>query len=136
MAYVLTVLSAAWAAWAIVNLAALLMVAVFVRPNQPCFNGFQIVMPDWLIMVLTPAEIAAVLEHERGHRHHLHIWSNLALACCFVSISMARRRRLEFEADDYAASGGHAQALASALDKMSAHSFDIERAARLRTLYP
>lgn len=136
MPHALIVLAAAWVAWVGANLAAVILAALLVRPNQPCFNGFRIVMPAWLGQVLTPAEVAAVLEHERGHQRHLHIWTNLALTCCFVSISAARRRRLEFEADDYAARAGHAQALASALDKMSAHSFDIERAARLRTLYP
>ncbi|HEX8610147.1 MAG TPA: hypothetical protein VF800_02570 [Telluria sp.] len=132
----LTILAVAWAAWAGANLAALILAALLVRPNQPCFNGFKIVMPAWLGQVLTPAEVVAVLEHERGHRRHLHIWTNLALTCCFVSISVARHRRLEFEADDYAARGGHAPALASALDKMSAHRLDIERAERLRNLYP
>lgn len=136
MPHPLTVLAALWAGWVGANVAALILAALLVRPNQPCFNGFRIVIPAWMGQVLTPSEVAAVIEHERGHRRHLHIWANLALTCCFVSISMARRRRLEFEADDYAARGGHAQALASALDKISAHSFDAERAARLRNRYP
>lgn len=136
MPHALTVLAAVWVAWGSVNVVALILAALILRPNQPCFNGFRILIPVCLGKVLTPAEVAAVIAHERGHRRHLHIWVNLVLTCCFVSISAARRRRLEFEADDYAARGGHAQALASALDKMSAHPFDVERAARLRTLYP
>lgn len=125
----------AWVGWAGLNLLLFLATAAFVRPNQPCFNGFRIVMPAWTRRVLTPEEYAAVVAHERGHRRHMHVWANLLLTCCCMQASSERRLRQEWQADDYAARQGHAAALATALEKVSKHPIDRRRAARLRYMY-
>jgi Zn-dependent protease with chaperone function len=121
----------AWSLWATWNVAVFLLAAGLFRPNCPCYTGFRIVLPDWLPTLLTPGEIAAVTAHEMGHKHHGHVWRNLVACCLFLPID---RYGQELQADDFAARAGHAQALATALVKMSMHPVDIARAARLAKL--
>lgn len=132
---ILKLIAAGWGAWALLNLIVFMLSVLILRPTQPHFNGFQIIIPVSLVNELTPAELAAVVAHEQGHQNHGHVWANLMLACCFRPVSEARRRKLEYQADDFAACCGHAEALASAIEKLSPHWFDRERALRLRLLY-
>lgn len=117
----------AFGMWVFFNVLAFLIGARF-PPDCPCYTGFRVVMPAWLDDILTPDEIEAVLAHEQGHQHHAHVWRNLAAKCVFLPVD---RLAQEHQADDYAASGGHAGALASALAKISTHPQDLARAARL-----
>ncbi|MES2346264.1 MAG: M48 family metalloprotease [Pseudomonadota bacterium] len=113
-----SIVAMAWAAWVLLNLAALILSACLLKPNAPCFNGLFIVMPDWIHKRLTPAEVAAVITHEEGHRHHRHVWENFAAVCLLSTPTPQRRAQQEIEADDYAVAAGHARALASALAKL------------------
>ncbi|MFZ6655929.1 M48 family metalloprotease [Undibacterium sp. TJN19] len=121
----------AWGIWCAVNVGMMLYCAFCIKPNMPCFNGFRIVMPTWLSQVLTDDELRAVEAHERGHRHHLHIWRNLLSRLFFVPPSDAQRFWQEIEADDYAAKEGRSLSLAVALRKLSQHPDDILRSDRL-----
>lgn len=112
------ILATAWAGWILLNLVLLAVSALLLRPDAPCFNGFRIIIPAWLPTKLTPAEVAAVIAHEEGHRHHRHVWENFARVCLFAGPSSIRRYQQENEADDYAIAAGHARALASALVKL------------------
>jgi len=127
----LEVVLIAWACWVVLNFSMMLLSAFVLRPNQPCFTGFAIVIPAWVREALTELELAAIVAHEQGHRAHRHVWMNFAAVCVFTPSGPARRLRQEHEADDYAATRGHAAALASALVKLSTHPNDLERAARL-----
>lgn len=91
-------------------------------------------MPRSLHEVLTVEEYCAVFAHERGHQILHHIWKNYARACLFIFISEKARLAQELEADDYAASAGHAKTLASAIRKLSGAQIDRNRAARLELL--
>jgi Zn-dependent protease with chaperone function len=118
LAHIIGVLAAAWAGWILLNLVLLVVSAFLITPDAPCFNGFRIIIPAWLSTKLTPAEVAAVIAHEEGHRHHRHIWENFARVCLFSAPTLGRRREQEDEADDFAIADGHARALASALVKL------------------
>jgi hypothetical protein len=121
----------AWGAWIAFNLLVVAIFATALPVSWPCFDGFRVRIPAWLPKAIAPAELAAVVAHERGHRRHMHTWSNLALRCVFLTADPVRRRRQEHEADDYAAARGHGPALAAALRKLSAHPDDLARAERL-----
>ncbi len=88
-------------------------------------------MPEWINQVLTEDEIKAVEAHERGHRHHLHVWKNLLRRVFFVTTGDKTRFFQEIEADDYAAAEGRGLALAVALRKLSNHPDDRLRSERL-----
>lgn len=121
----------AWACWSAFNLSLMLFASFVVSPNQPCFTGFAIVIPAWVVGALNASELEAITAHEQGHKAHWHPWKNFAAVCLFTPTSPATRLRQEHEADDYAAARGHGIALASALVRLSTHPNDIERAARL-----
>lgn len=114
----ISIVAVAWTSWVLLNLAALILSALLLKPNAPCFNGLFIVMPDWIHNRLTPAEVTAVIAHEEGHRHHRHVWENFATVCLLSTPTPQRRAQQEIEADDYAVAAGHARALASALVKL------------------
>lgn len=118
LVHTIGVLAASWAGWILLNLVVLVAAALLMRPDAPCFNGFRIIIPAWLPTKLTPEEMAAIVAHEEGHRHHRHIWENLARVCLFSATTPGRRREQEDEADDFAIAAGHARALASALVKL------------------
>ncbi|MES3022753.1 MAG: hypothetical protein V4857_14330 [Pseudomonadota bacterium] len=122
----------AWAVWvAFVVTSYLLGVLFMERQRAPCCDGMRVHIPDWVPFMLTSSELAAVVAHERGHMHYMHVWTNLALLCVFVWPSKERRRAQEWQADDYAARAGHAKALASAILKLGCHPDDVARADRL-----
>lgn len=121
----------AWACWAGLNVSLMLLTSFVVQPSQPCFTGFRVVIPAWVVRSLNASELEAITAHELGHRAHWHAWKNFAAVCVFMPASAATRLRQEHEADDYAAERGHGAALASALARLSTHPNDIERAARL-----
>lgn len=117
-----------WACWAAAWVALFLLSAWLVRPDWPCFNGFVVHIPATWYAALTREELIAVVEHELGHRSRAHPWLNLARVCCFLPHTRGRRERQELEADDCVT---HPRHMASALMRMSAHPFDVYRAARL-----
>lgn len=121
----------AWALglWVGLHVVALLLAPLFVTTAST--NGLFVVIPRDVRDALTEREVEAVRAHEQGHIARLHAWRNLARSCLLMRRSLATARRQELEADDYAAARGHARLLASALRKLSAHPFDIERAERL-----
>ena len=128
MIYILgIVLFAFWLVWILSHLVAMYLY----KPTVPSFNGFRIVIPPHLSAILNPREMTAVYLHERGHRHHRHIWKNFALVCVFRRASARARILQELEADDYAAQYGYAEELASALRKLSFEPLDNVRARRL-----
>lgn len=123
-----------WAGWVAFNLLMVALAATVLPVHQAHFDGFRARLPTWLPSLLTADEIAAVTSHEHGHRHHLHVWTNLVLRCVFLSPGARRRRRQEIEADDYAVANGHGLHMASALRKLSCHPEDISRAERLERM--
>ena len=123
-----------WAGWVAFNLLMVALAATVLPVHQAHFDGFRARLPIWLPSLLTADEIAAVTSHEHGHRHHLHVWTNLVLRCVFLSPGARRRRRQEIEADDYAVANGHGRHMASALRKLSCHPEDISRAERLERM--
>lgn len=120
-----------WGGWVVFNLLMVVLAATVLPVSQPHFDGFRVRLPDWLPALLTPAEIAAVVAHEHGHRAHMHVWANLVLCCMFKRPSAELRRWQERDADDYAAARGHGHELAAALRKLSYHPDDMTRADRL-----
>lgn len=131
----MTVLLCAWLAWAVWNVALILLVPRIGRSKAGAFtNGAEVVIAPAVAAVLTADELAAVIAHERGHIAHRHAWKNLARACMFIPRSRLVRARQEIEADDYAALAADPGALASALRKLSTHPFDMARARRLDTI--
>jgi len=123
-----------WAGWVAFNLLMVVLAATVLPVHQAHFDGFRARLPTRLSSLLTAEEITAVISHEHGHRHHLHVWINLALRCLFLNPGAARRRRQEIEADDFAAANGHGRNMASALRKLSRHPDDISRAERLERM--
>lgn len=132
---ILTFAGYAWAAWCLLQVSLLLIVPPIAHAfGFAATNGIWIVIPPDVRARLTDEEIAAVHAHERGHVHHLHAIENLALACVFLRRSPKRAHQQELEADDYAAEEGLADALASAIEKLSQHPRDLLRVKRLRGL--
>lgn len=123
-----------WAAWVALNVMTIGMAATVLPVRQAHFDGFRVRLPTSLPFLLSQAEIDAVVCHEHGHRRHLHVWVNLLLSCLIFAPGPQRRRRQEFEADDYAVARGHGLMLASALRKLSRHPDDLSRADRLEQL--
>lgn len=121
----------AWAGWIAWQFARMCLAALLITPTRPCFDGFRVTIPERTRAILTPAELAAIVAHEHGHRRHLHVWSNFALVCLFTRASPARRHRQELEADDHAIAHGHGGALASALLKLSTDPHDLARIDRI-----
>ena len=105
---------AGWLAWCAAQLGLMLVTSYVMRPNVPCFTGFTIVVPPWAREALSPLELAAIMAHERGHRRHLHVWTNFALTCAFLRPSPALRAEQEREADEFAIRIGYGLALVSA----------------------
>lgn len=132
---ILGLLAFAWLIWFFLNFAMMVIVAICVKPKQPSFNGFQICIPAWVLGVLNPEEVQAIIVHEQGHKAAWHVWENFLATCFFVGPSDDRRRQQEIEADDYAAELGHARQLASALRKLSKSKCDLDRAERLLRHY-
>lgn len=125
----------AWAAWCALQVVLMLIVPPIAHAfGFAATNGLWIVIPDDVRAKLTEDELAAVLAHERGHIHHLHVIENLVLACCFVGRSPKRAHQQELEADDYAAAQGHGPALARAISKLGRSHVDQVRARRLQGL--
>jgi len=124
----------AWGIWIVFNLLMVGLAAAVLPVRQAHFDGFRVRLPTSLPFLLSQAEIDAVVCHEHGHRHHLHVWANLLLSCLLLAPGPQCQRRQELEADDYAAERGHALVLASALRKLSRHPDDISRAERLERL--
>jgi Peptidase family M48. len=121
----------AWGCWIVWQLARMVLAALLVTPARPCFDGFRVIIPERVRAILTPAELAAVIAHEHGHRHHLHVWRNFAQVCLFHRPTPARRHQQELQADDYAIAHGHGQALAAALLKLSTDPRDLARIDRI-----
>lgn len=121
----------AWACWVAWQFARMSLAALLLQPTRPCFDGFRVIIPERVRAILTPAELAAVIAHEHGHRRHLHVWSNFARMCLFHRPTPARRHQQELQADDYAIARGHGQALATALLKLSADPHDLARIERI-----
>lgn len=134
MEIALQVAAAVWGAWIALNLLMVALAATVLPVQQVHFDGFRARLPALLPTLLAPAEIAAVVAHELGHGHHLHIWTNLLLRCLLLTPGLQRRRRQELEADDYAVARGHGANLASALRKLSSHPDDVSRAERLERM--
>jgi Zn-dependent protease with chaperone function len=133
MAAVLTFIAGAWVAWAaLCTLGAL--VAPFLVRGTPATNGLFIVVPSAVRDRLPPDELAAVIEHERGHRSRLHAVENLLRAWVFIRRTAKRAAQQEFEADDYAAARIDPMTLARALRRLSSHPFDLQRAFRLEAM--
>ena len=131
MSNVILIACCLWGGWVAFNLLMVALAATVLPVRQAHFDGFRARLPASLPELLTPAQVAAVVAHEHGHRHHMHVWSNLALRCLFLTPGARRRRRQELEADDYATARGHGLELAAALRKLSNHPDDLSRADRL-----
>lgn len=126
-------IASAWLLWCALQVLRLLAapLAAPLLTRGAVTNGLWIVVHQHVREKLTADELAAVIAHENGHRHHLHAFENLALACCFVRRSPLRAHQQELEADDWAAQRGHGRALASAILKLSRAPLDRVRADRL-----
>lgn len=128
--FILWMALATWFAWVLGHL----VLMIFVRPDSPHFNGFSVLMPEWLEDKLTDEEYRAVWFHEKGHALRRHVWENFALVCIFRCQTPERRWAQELEADDYASIMGHGAAMASALRKLGITVCDSVRARRLEML--
>ncbi len=95
-----------------------------------CLPGLRprIVLSDGTLRILDRSQLAAVIEHERGHAHERHGLVMLALAplgSLFRWVPYARLAPtqvgilLEMAADDFSARRGGGQALATALIEMA-----------------
>jgi len=126
-------LAAAWVAWVGWHFARMCLAAVLVTPTRACFDGFRVIIPATVRDALSPAELAAIIAHEHGHRHHLHVWANFARLCLFCRASPKRRYLQELQADDYAIARGHRVGLISALMKLSSSPQDFARVERMRS---
>jgi Zn-dependent protease with chaperone function len=128
----LTVITVAWLVWAALCTVSTLAAPLFAaRPDTPWTNGLFIVVPDAIRRRLDPDELAALIEHERGHRARLHAVENLVRTWFFIRRSARRAAQQEFEADDYAAARINPETLARAIRRLSGHPFDLHRAHRL-----
>lgn len=121
----------AWLAWCLLNVLLMLAAPYLMGGAGVVTNGIKTVFPQHLRDRLTEAEQAAILVHEEGHKAHRHALKNTARVCVFMPRTAAEAFRQEIQADDYAASRGHAKALASALRKLSDANQDLFRANRL-----
>lgn len=125
-------LAAPWAAWCAWCVLLMLLVPLYHRPRGNAYtNGLVIWICPTLRERLTPAELAAIYWHERGHVARLHVWRNLGRAWLWRKSTPALEWRQECEADDYAAARGHGLALAGALRKLSPRARDRARGMRL-----
>jgi hypothetical protein len=107
-----------WLCWILFHFAMIGAVSFIVTPDAPCYTGLRIIIPGWLVELLSPLELRAVMAHEEGHRYHLHVWRNFARRCVFLPVSRARIGDQEREADEYAAARGHRYALEMARAKI------------------
>lgn len=131
----LEALAYAWLAWCGLNLAAQVATPWLYRPRDNCYtNGLVVFVGEDVAAMLTPAELEAVVAHERGHMALGHPWRNLARSCAFMRRDAGRDWADELEADDYAAARGHGPALASALRKL--RPFSTRDRGRARRLAP
>lgn len=131
----LEICAGVWACWIAINAAMMLGAPLIIRePRSAYTNGFRIIVPAYWRVLLTEAELDAIVAHERGHLAKWHPWRNLIRVCCLLPRSIYLHRRQEFEADDYAATHADAKALARALRKLSSDPFDSLRAGRLESL--
>ncbi|ALV33534.1 M56 family metallopeptidase [Streptomyces sp. CdTB01] len=100
-------------------------------PAAYCLPGHRprIVISDAAVRELTPEQLGAVLEHERGHiagRHHLVLAAVQAFHSVFRLLPLARHAReqtallLEMVADDRALRRHSSEALATAMYEMAA----------------
>lgn len=119
-----------WLVWAALVLLFQLWVVTSFRPRRNAhYNGFFIVISPDLPALLTERELAAVIEHEKGHRRCLHIWYNVFRMLTFAPITVEELQDQELEADDLVEDY---EALARALRKIGcATSFDVFRTERL-----
>lgn len=121
-------IASCWLIWILGNLTLMLLI----NPDIPCFTGFHVRIPRRFVHLLSNVELAALIAHEHGHRHHWHVWKNFVFVCLFMEPRKRWRREQELQADDYAAERGHAASLASALRTIGIHTaFDNYRARRL-----
>lgn len=123
--FFLTWALACWMMWAFLNVVAFCISAAVREPVMAQYDGFRITVPSWLHRVLTPRELAAVRQHEEGHRAAMHPWKNLARLCLLWPAGRETLRAQELEADDYVKDPA---ALASAIRKTSNNRFDLLRA--------
>lgn len=128
MATFLTALLSAWLAWMAFNFIAMVLGDRLLNTEHAHFNGFRVRIPAGVRAKLTEQELAAVVEHELGHRAHWHPWKNLLRLCFFRLLTDRQRVEQELQADDYVQDPA---ALARALRKLSNHPFDLQRAWRL-----
>lgn len=117
-----------WLVWIGGNLFLFILGLFFASYESPTFDGFRVHIPKEIASQATEAELAAVINHELGHKAHLHVWENLARVFFFIPASARRRAQQEIEADDFVKDP---LALASFLRKTSRHPFDKIRATRL-----
>ncbi|MDX6739423.1 M56 family metallopeptidase [Actinocorallia sp. A-T 12471] len=100
-------------------------------PAAYCLPGFRprVVVTSGLVALLEPAELAAVLDHERAHargRHHLLLLPFDALATALPRLAAFRTARdsasrlVEMLADDHARARHGGRAVASALVRLAA----------------
>ncbi|ROO88971.1 peptidase M48-like protein [Actinocorallia herbida] len=100
-------------------------------PAAYCLPGFRprVVVTSGLLALLEPAELAAVLDHERAHargRHHLLLLPFHALAAAlprftaFRSAHDSAARLVEMLADDHARARHGGRTVASALVRLAA----------------
>ncbi|GAB2866503.1 M56 family metallopeptidase [Actinocorallia aurea] len=100
-------------------------------PAAYCLPGFRprVVVTSGLVALLPPAELAAVLDHERAHargRHHLLLLPFHALAAALPRLPALRTahddaaRLVEMLADDHARARHGGRAVASALVRLAA----------------
>lgn len=125
------IVGCAWLAWCLFNVALMFAAPYLMGGANVVTNGFATVFPDQVRAQLTDAEQAAFQAHEDGHKAHRHALKNLLRACFFLRRSPKMAMLQEIEADQYAADRGHAEAMASALRKLSGDAFDLYRASRL-----
>lgn len=125
------IVGSAWLAWCLFNAGLMLAAPYLLGRQHVVTNGFVTAFPRHIRDQLTETEQAAILAHEEGHKAHRHAMQNLLRTCLLMSRSPKMAMLQEIEADDYAAARGHADALASALRKLSGDAFDRFRASRL-----
>ena len=103
---------------------------LFLGTRTACTNGLYIVIPKALRAELSQEELSAVRAHEWGHIRHGHPYRNLVASCLGRKRTPFAWQQQELQADDYAASRGHAHAFAAVL-RRSENAFDLYRARRL-----
>lgn len=125
------IVGSAWLVWCLFHVGLLLASPYLLGRQHIVTNGFITAFPQHLRDKLTPEQQAAILAHEEGHKAHRHALKNLLRTFFFLRRSPKMAMVQEIEADQYAADRGHAEALATALRKLSGDAFDWYRARRL-----